>query len=180
MVVVVAASERAFELAGKCLGQRMSHRKPNEGRQVGSGVEDLRCADPCSGRSDHVAHHVSAGLPGAQAGSPQQSEGVWALVQGDVVELEVLSRGDVALAKGSKLLTEFAQNIHGLGGDDAAGNLHANHLDIGLALAVDTLLQTEGCEFRVFPFAGHECRRLFLQPHYLVFHEGNYGLSILG
>ena len=86
----------------------------------------------------------------------------------------------MARAQRGILLGEIAESVHRFRGDDAAGDLDANHLNVGLALAVDTLLQTKGRELRVFPFTGHERRRLLLQPHNLVFHEGNDALRILG
>ena len=67
-----------------------------------------------------------------------------------MMELEVFSGGDVALAQGSVLFRKNTQRFHGFRCDDATGKFDTNHLDIGLALTVDTLLQTEGCEFRVF------------------------------
>ena len=41
-------------------------------------------------------------------------------------------------------------------GSEAAGDLHAYHLDAGLALSVDAMFQAEGTEFVVGNFAGDE------------------------
>ena len=48
------------------------------------------------------------------------------------------------------------QLVHLGGGEQPAGNLAADHLDAGLALAVDAVFQAEGAEVFFGDFAGEE------------------------
>ena len=75
-----------------------------------------------------------------------------------MVELEVLARRDVALAQRRVLLGEVGEGLHLLRRDAAEGKLHADHLDVGLALAVDALLQPEADELVLGRLAGEELR----------------------
>ncbi len=77
-----------------------------------------------------------------------------------MVELVVLARGDVALAQRRVLLGDDREGLELVRGDGAEGELHADHLAVGLALAVDALLQPEADELvlRTLPF--EECRGL--------------------
>ena len=50
--------------------------------------------------------------------------------------------------QGRVLLGEVGERVHLLGRDAAEGQLHADHLDVGLALAVDALLEPEADELR--------------------------------
>jgi hypothetical protein len=49
----------------------------------------------------------------------------------------------VALVERRVLLDDVGEGLHLLGGHAAEGQLHANHLDVGLALAVDALPKAE-------------------------------------
>ena len=62
------------------------------------------------------------------------------LLQRDVVKLEVLPRGDVALAQRRKALGDFPERIQLLRRHASEGQLHPDHLDIRLALPVNALL----------------------------------------
>ena len=66
--------------------------------------------------------------------------------QRDVVDLDVLARRDVALAQRRPALDRLGEGLHLLGGDAAERELDADHLDVGLALAVDALLEAEADE----------------------------------
>src|SRR3954463_3540079 len=59
------------------------------------------------------------------------------------MDLNVLPRRDVALAERSVLLDDAAEGLHLLGGDPAERKLDPDHLDVGLALAVDALFEAE-------------------------------------
>src|ERR1700677_1612182 len=60
-----------------------------------------------------------------------------------MVDLDVLARRDVALAQWRVLLDHAREGVELVGGDAAHRELDAGHLDVGLALAVDTLLGPE-------------------------------------
>ena len=76
--------------------------------------------------------------------------------QRDVVDLDVLARRDVALAQRRPALDRFREGLHLLGGDAAERELDADHLDVGLALAVDALLEAEADELVLGRVAAHE------------------------
>jgi hypothetical protein len=77
-----------------------------------------------------------------------------------VVELDVLPRGDVALDERHVLLDHARERVHLVRGDAAEGELHADHLTLGLALAVDALLEAEADELELLELAGEETARL--------------------
>jgi hypothetical protein len=66
-------------------------------------------------------------------------------VQRDEVILDVLPGGEVA-ASAAELVGHARQLIHLGGGEQPAGDLAAHHLDAGLALSVDAVLQAEWTE----------------------------------
>ena len=69
--------------------------------------------------------------------------------QRDVVDLDVLARGDVALVERRVALDDVGEGLQLLGRDAAHRQLHADHLHVGLALAVDALLEAEADELRL-------------------------------
>ena len=66
-----------------------------------------------------------------------------------MVDLDVLAGRDVTLLQRSIGLDCVCEGIHLVRGDAAVGQLDPDHLNPGLALAVDTLLQTETDELRL-------------------------------
>src|SRR5687768_2464467 len=77
-----------------------------------------------------------------------------------VMDLDVLPRGDVALVERRVLLDRVREGLHLLGRDAAEGQLDPDHLDVGLALAVDALLQAELDELVALELAVEEAARL--------------------
>ena len=73
-----------------------------------------------------------------------------------MVDLDVLAGGDVALVQRRVLLDDAGEGVHLLGGDAAEGKLDADHLDVGLALAVDALFEAEADELVLRQLAGEE------------------------
>jgi hypothetical protein len=66
----------------------------------------------------------------------------------------------VSLAQRRPLLDRVRERLHLLGVDAAERQLHADHLHVGLALAVDPLLEAEADELVLEDVAPHELRRL--------------------
>ena len=62
----------------------------------------------------------------------------------------------MALAEGRVALDHLAEHLHLLGGDPAEGELDAHHLHVGLALAIDALLQPEADELLLGLLAAQE------------------------
>ena len=63
-----------------------------------------------------------------------------------MVELEVLARRDVTLLQRHPPLDDVGEGVHLLGVDPAERKLDADHLALGLPLAVDALLEAEADE----------------------------------
>ena len=83
--------------------------------------------------------------------------------QRHVVHLDVLPRRDVALVERRVLLDRVGERLHLLGRDAAERQLHADHLDVGLALAVDALLEAEPDELVLGRLAGEELLGLVVE-----------------
>ena len=60
-------------------------------------------------------------------------------------------------------LDDVAEHLHLLRGDAAERQLHADHLDVGLALAVDALLEAEADELVFGQLAGEELLRFVVE-----------------
>jgi hypothetical protein len=77
------------------------------------------------------------------------------VVEGDEVVLDILTGGHVGFAAG-ELVGDAGQLADLGGGEEAAGDLAADHLDAGLTLAVDAVFEAEGAEFVLGDLAGEE------------------------
>ena len=102
--------------------------------------------DPGEGVAGDVADGVAAALARGQAGVGELADQLRGVGQRDVVDLDVLAGGDVALVERRVLLDHAREGLHLLGGDAAHRQLHPDHLHVGLALAVDALLEPEADE----------------------------------
>ena len=90
-----------------------------------------------------------------------------------MVDLDVLARGDVALVERRVALDAVREGLQLLGRDAAHRQLHADHLHVGLALAVDALLQAEADELRLRRLAAQELRRLGVEVVELALEDGD-------
>ena len=80
--------------------------------------------------------------------------------QRDVVHLDVLAGRDVALAQRHVALDHVGERVELVGRDAAHRQLDADHLHVGLALAVDALLEAELDEVVLLELALEEAGRL--------------------
>ena len=71
------------------------------------------------------------------------------------VILDVLAGGEVGFAAG-EIFGDAGELAYLGSGEKAAGDLAADHLDAGLALAVDAVFKAEGAEFVLGDLAGEE------------------------
>src|SRR4051794_19473260 len=144
--VAGGAAERRLDLARHQLRRRVAHEVAHEGARVGGRVEQLVGAHARPGVGGHVAHGVAAALPAGQAGLGQLADVGGGVAERDVVHLDVLPRRDVTLAERDELLDRARERVHLVGRDAAPRELDADHLDVGLPLAVYALLQAEADE----------------------------------
>ena len=94
----------------------------------------------------NVAHRVRTRFARGQAHRAEQAEQRDRLRQREVMELEVLTGRDVTLDERSEALGDVRERVHLVGRDAAEWELDPHHLAVGLALAVDALLQAEADE----------------------------------
>ena len=144
--VLVRGGEGRLHLARHQLRGGVAHEVAHVGAHVRGGVEELALADAGPRVAGHVADGVAAALAAREAGVRELADRLGGVVQRNVVQLDVLTRGDVALVEGRVLLHHVREGLHLLRRDAAEGQLHADHLHVGLALSVDALLQAEADE----------------------------------
>ena len=136
-----AAGEVDLELARQPLAQRVAHEVLERRLGPRGHVKELVRARTGQVTRHHVAHRVAARLTSGQADRAEGAHHVGHLGQLDVVDLHVLSRGDVPPAARVRL-GEVAHEVHLLGRDRAGGQLDAHHLvGAALALAVDAVVE---------------------------------------
>ena len=107
-----------------------------------------------------VADRVAAALARGEAGVGDLADQLRGVGQRDVVDLDVLAGRDVALVERRVLLDHRGEGVHLLGRDAAHRQLHADHLHVGLALAVDALLEPEADELLLGLLAAQEAAGL--------------------
>ncbi len=92
--------------------------------------------------------------------SPRLADQLRGVRQRDVVQLDVLTRRDVPLAQRDVLLDHVGERVDLVRVDAAEWQLHADHLTLGLTLAVDALLEAEADELVLGDVAGEEATGL--------------------
>src|SRR4051812_17639287 len=172
--VLVGRGERDLELARQQLADLVAHEVADEGAGVGGHVVGLAVADAGPRVARHVADGVAAGLAAREAGVGDHPDDLGRPLERDVVELEVLAGGDVALAQRRVVLGHVGERLHLLGRDAAEGELHADHLDVGLALAVDALLEPEADELLLGLLAGQEAVGAGVEVVELALEDGDH------
>ena len=119
---------------------------------VGGGADELV--------GGHVADAVAAGLKGVHVHFGQFAQDGGSVFQLDPVELEVLARGEVAVA-----LVVFTADLGQLAelrrGQDAVGNGDAQH--IGVKLEIQAVHQAQRLELVFRQFTGQTARHLFAE-----------------
>ena len=143
--VVPAPGEGDLELARQALVERVAQEMCGDRLGIGGHVEDLALADAGQVAGGDVADGVAAGLAGRDADFRQPPHDRAAVLDTRVVQLDVLAGGDVAHA-GGVAVRHLGDDTQLVGVQAAERNLDPDHLDAGLALAVDPVLEAEGPE----------------------------------
>ncbi len=154
--VLVGAGEGGLDLARHQLRRRVADEVADVGAGVGGRVEDLVGGDARPGVAGDVAHRVAAALARGEADRGDLADQRLHVAQRHVVDLDVLAGGDVALVERRVALDHVGEHLHLLRGDAAEGQLHPDHLDVGLALPVDALLEAEADELVFRQLSGEE------------------------
>ena len=161
--VLRAAVEGGLDLARHRLCGGVAHEVAHVGARVGGQVEELVLGHARPRVAGDVSDRVAAALAARQPGLAELADRLLGFRQRNVVHLDVLARGDVALVERHVLLDHVGELLHLLGRDPAEGQLHADHLHLRLALAVDALLEPELDELVLGQLAGEELRGLRLE-----------------
>ena len=138
-----AAVEGRLDLAGHRLGGGVADEVADVGAGVGGHVEQLVLGHSRPRVPGHVADRVAAALAAGEPGVAELADRLLDFRQRDVVHLDVLAGGHVALVQRGVLLDHVGERFELLRRDPAEGELHADHLDVRLALPVDALLEAE-------------------------------------
>ena len=162
--VVLGRGDRDLELARQELKFRMQRQVLAQQLGPDARVFDLvgRNAGPLVGRD--VAHAIAAGLHAVQAGLGQVRHGVRQFRELDPVELDVLARGEVAVAAVVPP-RDMRQPAHLVRRQRAVGNGDPQH--VGVQLQIDAVHQPQRLEFVLGQFAGQPARDLaaeFVNP----------------
>ena len=165
--------ERRLDLARHQLRRGVAHEVAHVGPGVGGEVEELVGRDAGPGVAGDVAHGVAAALAARQAGVGELADELGRVVERHVVDLDVLARGDVTLVERRVALDAVREGLQLLGRDPAHRQLHPDHLHVGLALAVDALLQAEADELRLGRLAAQVLRRLGVEVVELALEDGD-------
>ena len=150
--VGVGAGEGRLDLARHQLGRRVAHEVAHVSTDVGGRVEDLVRGDAGPRVAGHVAHGVAAALSRREPARREIADQVAHLPERYVVDLDVLTGRYVTLLQRRVGLDRIGEGVHLFRSDPAVGQLDPDHLNAGLALSVDPLLEAEADElgFRGF------------------------------
>ena len=121
--VARAAVEGRLDLARHPLCRRVADEVAHVGARVGREVEQLVRGDARPGVAGDVAHGVPAALAAGKPRLAQLADRRLDFRQRDVVHLDVLAGGDVALVQRHVLLDDVGELVHLLGCDPAEGSL---------------------------------------------------------
>ena len=99
----------------------------------------------CKGRGGHISDRVSTRLAKGDVAGFELRPKLWTVLQLHVVDLNVLSRGQVVLSR-AVFVADIEDGPELLKGQQAHGHLDADHLHTWLPLSVDTSGQPEAAE----------------------------------
>ena len=142
-VVLVGRRERRLDLTRHRLRRRVADEIANVRARVRRDVELLALERACARVAGDVAHRVPAALAARESRVPELADQLGGIGQRDVVHLDVLPGGDVPFTERHVLLDDVGERVELIGRDSAERELDPDHLHVGLALAVDALLQAE-------------------------------------
>jgi hypothetical protein len=131
----IGAGEGDLELARQQPGVGLGDEPAGERERVGAGIEDLVHADTGLGRDEDVADGIAAAAARGQTEFEQFAHGLDNLLQRDVVDLELLPRGDVD-RRAAVALCDDGHGPQLRGRVRAAGGADAHHVAAVAALLV--------------------------------------------
>src|SRR5436309_13385368 len=145
IAVVLAARERNLELAWQVVKIGMSQQITRNAQSVRRHVKRFARANAGDGAGRHVAHRVAASFPRGKARGGQAAHGAGHVFELHKVELNILARGEMSASR-RVIIRNPSKYAQLLRLQHARRDLHAQHLEPRLSLAVGAVLQTEGPE----------------------------------
>jgi hypothetical protein len=143
-------------------------------RGVRGDVEQFTQERARAGVACDVAHGVAAALPAREADLAQLTDHHRHRRQRDVVDLDVLPGRDVTLAQRRVFLDRVGERVKLIGRHAPHWQLHADHLDVCLTLAVDTLTQAKLRELVVLQLASQKLPGLRVEVVELVLDDRDH------
>ena len=158
--VLVGAVNAVLTLRGISCVVGVADEVAHVGAGVGRRVEELVLADAGPRVAGHVADGVAAALAAREAGVAEISRMALAASRSGTWWNWMFCRVVMwPLLSGAYFSTHVGEGLHLLRRDAAERQLHADHLDVGLALAVDALLEAEPDELGLLGLAVEEAAR---------------------
>ncbi len=143
--VAPASGNSYLELARQLQIHLVKEEMAADGECMGRHVEKLVLDDTAVWRGGDVAHAISASADGGHAGLGEDLDNLDGILELEVVDLDVLTNGDVRAATAPPG-RYFGEGVELVGGHDATRNLDPLHvLHVG-KLRVKTHSQPEGSE----------------------------------
>ncbi len=155
-VVFEATFKGDLEFARERRAQGVPQQVTGQRFRIGRHVEDLVRRHARVGAAGDVAHRVSTGFAGGQAGIGQQPHRVLHIAELHEVELDVLSGGDVTEAS-RMALGHLRQRVELTRIQNSLRNLDPQHLNIALPLPIGAANQAKSA-----PLVGRQGARLEL------------------
>ncbi len=135
VALMTACGDRDLVLARQVRVLAIAVKKSRRLRNQRRHVENLVRIDARDRTSRDIAHDVAASAHRRQPDSFELLQNLGELVERDVVQLDILARGQLALVA-PVALGDFTDRAHPLGAQDAAGDFHAHHERADLWLVV--------------------------------------------
>src|SRR6266403_2218304 len=145
IAVVFAAGECNLELARQVVKIRMPQQIARDAQSVRSDVKRFARANPGNGAGRHVAHRVAASLARGKARRGEAAHGGRHVFELHKVELNIFARGEMSASR-RVIIRNPGKHAQMVRLQHARRDLHAQHLEPRLPLAICAVLQTEGPE----------------------------------
>src|ERR1051326_357125 len=168
------AFESDLKLAPQVLIELIAHQVVKQGVCVWPNVESFGRGSASSITGSDVANGIATSFASGDAGLGQESEERVSLIQFDIIDLRVLTSGEVNEAA-PEAIGGIGQSDQLIGRQDSARNFDALHLHTLLALCVGSEVQSHLLQFCLIKPTGAIFLNLLLILVQLVTHKVRHG-----
>src|SRR5882672_771572 len=145
IAVVFAAGERNLELARQVVKIGMSQQIARDTKSIRRHVKCFARTNAGDGARRHVTHRVAASFPRGKSRGGQAAHGGRHVFELHKVELNIFARREMSASR-RVIIRNPSKHAQLIRLQYARRDLHAQHLEPRLPLAVRAVLQTEGPE----------------------------------